>query len=62
MNIEMIQPRNETEELLLVTKNCEIFIKQTHTEPQETLEFKLIKPREAFAFRPFNILVSILTG
>ena len=27
-------------------------IKQTHTKPQETLEFKIIKPRETFSFKP----------
>ena len=49
----MIQPRNETEDLLLfLTKNCEILIKQTHRKPQETLEFKMTKPRETFHFNP----------
>ena len=49
----MIQPENETEDLLLsITKNCETLIQQTHTEPQETLEFKMIKPREIFHFTP----------
>ena len=49
----MIQPKNETEDLLLsVTKNCETFIEQTHRKAEETLEFKLIKPRETFHFNP----------
>ena len=49
----MIRPKNETEDLLLsITKNCETLIQQTHTEPQETLEFKMIKPRETFHFTP----------
>ena len=49
----MIKPKNETEDLLFsITKNCETLIKQTHTKPQETLEFKLIKPREIFSFKP----------
>ena len=53
MNLNMIRPKNETEELLLsITKNCETLIEQTHTRPQETLEFKMIKPRETFHFRP----------
>ena len=53
MNLNMIRPRNETEELLLsITKNCEILIKQTHRKPEETLEFKMIKPRETFHFNP----------
>ena len=49
----MIRPKNETEDLLLsITKNCETLIEQTHTRPQETLEFKMIKPRETFHFKP----------
>ena len=49
----MIRPKNETEDLLLpITKNCEKLIEQTHTKPQETLEFKMIKPRETFHFKP----------
>ena len=53
MNLNMIQPKNETEDLLLsITKNCETLIQQTHTKPQETLEFKMSKPRETFHFKP----------
>ena len=53
MNLNMIRPKNETEDLLLsITKNCETIIKQTHTKPQEALEFKMIKPRETFHFKP----------
>ena len=49
----MIQPKNKTEDLLLsITKNCETLIQQTHTKPQETLEFKMTKPREKFHFKP----------
>ena len=49
----MIKPQNETENLLLsITKNCETLIKQTHTKSQETLEFKMNKPRETFHFKP----------
>ena len=49
----MIRPKNETEDLLLsITKNFETLIEQTHTKPQETLEFKMIKPRETFHFKP----------
>ena len=57
MNLNMIQPMNQTEDLLLsITKNCETLIEQTHTKPQETLEFKMIKPRETFHFRtPISI-------
>ena len=53
MNLDMIQPKNETENLLLsITKNCETLIKQTHRKAEETLEFKMIKPRETFHFTP----------
>ena len=53
MNLNMIRPKNETEDLLLsITKNCETLIEQTHTKPQETLEFKMIKPRKTFHFKP----------
>ena len=49
----MIRPKNETEDLLLsITKNCETLIKQTHRKAEETLEFKMIKPRETFHFKP----------
>ena len=42
--------------LLSITKNCETLIEQTHTRAGETLEFKLIKPREIFSFRtPSNL-------
>ena len=53
MNLNMIRPKNETEDLLLsITKNCETLIEQTHTKPQETLEFKVNKPKETFHFKP----------
>ena len=53
MNLNMIQPKNETEVLLLsITKNCETLIEQTHRKPEETLEFKMTKPTEAFHFKP----------
>ena len=52
MNLNMIQPKNKTDDLLLsITKNCETLIQQTHTKPQETLEFKMTKPRETFHFK-----------
>ena len=48
----MIQPKNKTEDLLLsITKNCETLIEQTHRKAEETLEFKMIKPRETFHFK-----------
>ena len=41
MNLNMIQPKNKTEEILLsINKNCETLIEQTHREAEETLEFK----------------------
>ena len=53
MNLNTIRPKNETEDLLLsITKDCETLIKHTHTRPEETLEFKMIKPRETFHFNP----------
>ena len=53
MNLNMIRPKNQSEDLLLsITKNCETLIEQTHTKPQETLEFKMVKLRETFHFKP----------
>ena len=49
----MIRPKNETKDLLLsITKNCETLIDQTHRKLEETLEFKMIKSRETFHFKP----------
>ena len=49
----MIRPKTETEDFLLsITKNCETLVEQTHTKPQETLEFKMIKTSETFHFKP----------
>ena len=53
MNLNKITPKNETENLLLsITKKSETLIKQTHRKAEETLEFKMIKPRETFHFKP----------
>ena len=53
MNLNMIRPENQTENILLsITKNCETLIEQTHRKAEETLEFKMIKPRETFHFKP----------
>ena len=53
MNLNMIRPKNETENLLLtITKNCETLIEQTHRKAEETLEFKMTKPKETFHFKP----------
>ena len=49
----MIRPKNQTEDLLLsITKNCETLIEETHRKAEETLEFKMVKPRETFHFKP----------
>ena len=48
----MIRPKNKTEDLLLsITKNCETLIDQTHRKAEETLEFKMMKPRQTFHFK-----------
>ena len=53
MNLNIIRPKTQTEDLLLsITKNCESLIEQTHRKAEETLEFKMIKPRETFHFKP----------
>ena len=45
----MIQPKNETEDLLLsITKICETLIEQSNRKAEETLEFKKTKPRKIF--------------
>ena len=36
--------------LLSITKNCETLIEQTHKKTEETLEFKMIKPRKTIQF------------
>ena len=49
MNLDMIRPRNETEDLILsLTKNYETLIKQTHTKPDETIEIILKKSGKTF--------------
>ena len=53
MKLNMVRPKNEIEDLLLsITKNCGTLIEQTHKKPEETLEFKTIKPRQTFQFNP----------
>ena len=53
MNLNMIRPKNETEELLLlITKSCETLIQQTHRKAEETLEFKKHNSRETFHLKP----------
>ena len=51
MNLNMVRPKTETENLLLsITKNCETLIKKTHRKAEETLEFKMNNSRETFHF------------
>ena len=53
MNINMIRPKTETEDLLLsITKKCQTLVQQAHRKPEETLEIKMLKPRETFHFNP----------
>ena len=53
MNLNMIRPKNETEDLLLsINKNFETLIEQTRRKPEKTLEFKMAKPRITFHFTP----------
>ena len=53
MNLNMIRPKTQTEDLLLsITKNCEMLIEQTHRKAEETMEFKMNKSREIFHFSP----------
>ena len=57
MNLDTVRPKNETEDLLFqITEHCETLVKQTHTKPQATIEFKLNKSRETFSFKsPISI-------
>ena len=51
MNLNRSRPKSETEGFLLsINKNCETLIEQTHRKAEETLEFKMTKPRETFTF------------
>ena len=53
MNLDMIRPKNETEDLVLsITKNCQTLIEKTHRKAEETLEYKITKPKEAFHCKP----------
>ena len=53
MILKMILPKIETKDLLLsFTKKCEMIFKQTHRKAEETLECKMIKPRETFHSNP----------
>ena len=53
MNLNMIRPKNQTEDLLLsMTKNCETLIEQTHRKVEGTLEFETIQSKQSFHFKP----------
>ena len=58
-----MRARYKTEDFIpSIIKNCKTLIEQTHTKPQETLEFGLTEPGESFSFIPCRILVSTLNG
>ena len=45
MNLNMIRPKNETEDSLIsITENCETLTDQAYRRADETLEFKTTKP------------------
>ena len=49
----MVRPKEETQDLLLsITQKRQTLIEPTHRKAEETLEFKLNKPRETFHFKP----------
>ena len=53
MDLDVITPKIETEDLLVsIGKNCETPKKQTYRKAEKTLTFKLIKPRKTFPFKP----------
>ena len=53
MNLKLIRPKTQTEDLLFsITKSCETLIDQTHRKAEETLEFKMIQSKQTFHFKP----------
>ena len=44
----MIKPKDDTKNSLSISENSESLVEQTHRKPEETLDFKLTKPRETF--------------
>ena len=53
MNLNMIRPKNGKEDLLLsISKNFLRLFEQTYRKAEETLEFKMTKPKETFHFKP----------
>ena len=57
MNLNKIQTKNGTEDLLLsITKNCETLIKQAHTRAEETLRHWNLKwPNQVKHFVPNHL-------
>ena len=53
MNLNLIRPKNETEDLFLsITKNFGTLFEQTHRKAEKTLEFKMTQSKQMFDFEP----------
>ena len=53
MNLKIIRVKNQTKYLVVsITKICETLIEQTHRKAEDTLKFKMVRPRETFLFNP----------
>ena len=53
MNLDMIQPEYETEDLLLsITKSCQTLIHKTPKKPEETLDIKITRSKGTFSYKP----------
>ena len=51
MNLNIVQPKNKTEDLLLsITRYCEKLKKQTHRKAEKILELNMTQPRKTFHF------------
>ena len=51
MDLSNVTPNNQNETLLLeMVKKLNEIEQNTHTKPQETLEFKMTKPKQTFHF------------
>ena len=49
MNLDLITPARKTEDFLLsVVTDCATLMKQTHTQPKETLKNKIYQTRRNF--------------
>ena len=57
MNLGMHWPQKETEDSLFsINRNCETPIPQSHTKPEEILQFKLTQPKETISFNTSFVL------